>query len=206
MMTTYQMGCRAILAVLGSAAIVYVLFIKTTGNDPNGDLYNENTPKALHRTTASAPLGEDRLETPAKPADPAPDRPTLPPEIDTIGKSRFDQLPEELRNQLFHVYREMSYGNFDHAAHIARDALVLADEYPEWRIELYYYQGSCYDRLGYTYMAIEQYKLALALQPLHRSSYTAMRAISPEFASANEELPPIKITLPKTGTSEKQQD
>lgn len=202
-MTAFRLWWRATLSGFVTAAIVYGVFVGTKGNDLSKDIYLPNTPKAPTRTTTGGPSGEKRLEAPMKAPDPEPDLPPPTPETDTVGKSPFERLPEELRNQLMNVYSEMGYGNFAQAAHVARDALELAHEYPEWRIELYYYQGSCFEKLGYTYMAIEQYNRALALQPMHRSSFSAMRRISPEFASANAELSPIKATPPKTATSEK---
>lgn len=197
-MKTYRHWCLAIIAALGTATIAYGLLVRTTDNDPSGDDYLEKPATVLHTRTVSAPSGEGRSEASKRPRDPALDLPTPPPKADIVGKSRFEQLPDELRNQLMNVYTEMGYGNFDQAAHTALDALELAHEYPDIRAELHYYQGLCYERLGYTDMAIEQYNEVLALQPLHRSSYAAMRLISPEFASANEELPPLKLASPKT--------
>jgi tetratricopeptide (TPR) repeat protein len=110
-------------------------------------------------------------------------------------KADFDgvEISPELRETLRNAYVAFSKGNLDHAAHLSLDALELSDSYPAIRPTIYSLLGLCYEKLGYVYLAMEQYGEALSLYPQHRASYKAMRRLDPRFADTHPALPKLRV-------------
>lgn len=201
------------IMALAGAAMAFWQLQQAPGDAPQS---TPGTPGASAdkpaRRVSPDPVAEVRRATvPDAPSSmPPPEPDTAPPSaaLEIDGNFRFDQIPQAVSENLMSVYREIGFGNFDQAAHIARDTLEISAQYPNVTIELYYLQGLCYERLGYIDMAMAEYASALALYPDHRPSYTAMRRISPEFALKHEELPSVKASAqtanPPEANNEKQ--
>ncbi|MCX2981001.1 hypothetical protein EYC98_09005 [Halieaceae bacterium IMCC14734] len=151
---------------------------------------------------ADMPAAEQRPELPGPVQEPS--TTTYPiPEVDYSFGVSGEDLPPERLEQVQAMYKESLLGNYDHAGHIALDLLEDVDQYPQHGPMLYSALGYCYEQLGYTEMAIEQYRLALAIFPEHRSSYRSMRRLNAEFARDNLPLPPL-VKPPKKAVPQRQ--
>jgi hypothetical protein len=117
----------------------------------------------------------------------------------------FTQMPIELREMTMAYFMAYRQGNYEFAALIALDAIEISDDYPAIKIMMHTGAGLNYEKLRFIEMAIEQYQLALAMNPEHRPSYTALRRLDPEFAASHPELPKPErkktVTRPTTATT-----
>lgn len=122
----------------------------------------------------------------------APREPEPEPEPDYEAQIWADKdLPPALLNLMQSAFVEFYRGNVEYAAMLSQDALEISDDYPAVKPMLYGMIGYSYEKLGYNDMAIEQYRAALEIYPLHRTSYDSMRRLDPEFAASHLKLPAV---------------
>lgn len=115
--------------------------------------------------------------------------PALPREPDYAAPIQGQDLPPALLNLMQAAFVEFYRGNVEYAAMLSQDALEISDDYPAVKPTLYGMIGYSYEKLGYNDMAVEQYRAALAIYPLQRTSYDGMRRLDPEFADTHPKLP-----------------
>ena len=127
-------------------------------------------------------------------ADPAVAPRQLQPEPDYEAQIRGVDLPPALLDLIQSAYIEFARGNLEYAAMLAQEAVALSDGHPVVKPILYGMIGYAYERLGYIDMAVEHYRLALAIHPLQRNSYNGMRRLDPQFAATRPELHPAPST------------
>lgn len=119
--------------------------------------------------------------------------PPTPVELDSTLEPTIYGLPAAFMELVQLLVTETNNGNHAAAALVALDAIEISREFPEKHEFLHQMAGLNYEQAGIIDFAVEQYRLALALNPDQRSSYEGLRRLDSEFRSSHPPLPdPVK--------------
>jgi tetratricopeptide (TPR) repeat protein len=108
----------------------------------------------------------------------------------------YTELPGELRELLELAVVETIRGNYTNAALVALDAIELSDKYPSKREYLHQLAGWNYEQAGSFDFAMEQYRLALAINPTQRNAYSGLRRLDAKFGEDHPPLPTVTSVKP----------
>ncbi|MFT6276330.1 MAG: hypothetical protein ACJAZ0_002436 [Halioglobus sp.] len=78
--------------------------------------------------------------------------------------------------------------NYTNAALAMLDAIELSSDNPEKHVYLHQLAGWNYEQAGLVDFAIEQYRLAIAINPVERSSNEGLRRLDSEFRASHDPL------------------
>ena len=184
-----------IIILLG---FIYLLYTTQQQGPVPSPTANHQQP-TLHSPSIAPDKPSEAMINPAPAVDP--DIQDITPETSTPDPKTVTPrvtFPAELSDMLASYFTAQRQGNYEFAALVALDAIEISDDYPKLKVVLHAGAGQSYEKLGFIEMAIEQYQLALSINPEHRLSYISMRRLDPAFAASHPELPKPQNKKPAT--------